>query len=35
MSQLIEPVFIGLLASIVNACNNIKCLSQNNQECMT
>ena len=28
-------MFIGLLTTIVNASNHTKCISLNNQECMT
>ena len=34
MFRLIKQVFIGLLASIVNAFNGAKCISLNNLQCM-
>ena len=34
MFRFIKQVFIGLLASIVNASNHTKCISLNNQQCM-
>ena len=35
MFGLIKKMFIGLLASIVNASNHAKCVSLNNQQCLT
>ena len=35
MFRLIKQVFIGLLASIVDASNHTKCISLRNQQCMT
>ena len=34
MFALIKQIFIGLLASIVNASNHSKCISLKNQQCM-
>ena len=34
MFWLIKKIFIGLLASIVNAFNHTNCISLNNQQCM-
>ena len=35
MFGFIKKCFIGLLTSIVNACNHAKCISLNDQQCMT
>ena len=35
MFGLIKQMLIGLLVSIFNASNHIKCISLNNQQCMT
>ena len=35
MFGLIKKMFFGLLTSIVNASNHTKCVSLNNQQCMT
>ena len=35
MLGLIKKIFIGLLTCIVSASNHAKCLSLNNQKCMT
>ena len=35
MFGLIKEIFIGLLTGIVRASNHIKCMSLNNQKCMT
>ena len=35
MFGLIKKLFIGLLIEIVSASNHTKCLSLNNQKCMT
>ena len=34
MLRLIKEIFIGLLTSIVNISNEIKCVSFRNQKCM-
>ena len=35
MFGFIKKIFIGLLASVVNASNHTKCFSLGNQECIT
>ena len=30
-----KKMFVGLLTGVVNACNHTKCVSLNNQQCMT
>ena len=35
MFGFIKKLFIGLLTSIVNASNHTKCVTSNNQQCMT
>ena len=35
MFDLLQKTFIGLLASTVNASNHTKCISLNNEQCMT
>ena len=35
MFGLIKKIFIGLLTGLVNGSNHTKCVSLNNQKCMT
>ena len=30
-----KKMFVGLLTGVVNACNHTKCVSLNNQQCVT
>ena len=34
MFELVKKIFIGLLTGIINASNDTKCVSLNNQKCM-